>query len=137
MKNIKKNEGFTLVELIVVIAILGILAGIAVPAYSGYISKANEAGDLVALDAIKTAAIFAIVEDNSPNSAEVTELTVTPNSNEVSYKATISGSESTGKVDVSDYTTVPAAFKSEKFKTGAKWTAADQKWDKPTQAAGG
>ena len=35
------NEGFTLVELIVVIAILAILAGIAVPAYSGYIDKAQ------------------------------------------------------------------------------------------------
>ena len=41
----KKTEGFTLVELIVVIAILGILAGVAVPAYSGYIKKANMAAD--------------------------------------------------------------------------------------------
>ena len=41
MNMFKKNGGFTLVELIVVIAILAILAGIAVPAYSGYISKAT------------------------------------------------------------------------------------------------
>lgn len=38
-------EGFTLVELIVVIAILAILAGVAVPAYSGYITEANKTAD--------------------------------------------------------------------------------------------
>jgi len=44
-KFFKKTEGFTLVELIVVIAILGILAGVGTVGYSGYIKKANMAAD--------------------------------------------------------------------------------------------
>ena len=68
MNMFKKNGGFTLVELIVVIAILAILAGVAVPAYSGYIAKANQAADIVTLDAIKAgvAAAYAEEGDNTP-----------------------------------------------------------------------
>ena len=37
----KKNGGFTLVELIVVIAIMAVLVGVAVPTYGSYFQKAE------------------------------------------------------------------------------------------------
>ena len=58
-----KHEGFTLVELIVVIAILAILAGVAIPAYSGYIKKANEAADQTLLSAVNRAFASAAFEN--------------------------------------------------------------------------
>ncbi len=38
----KNNQGFTLLELVVVIAIIGILGAIGIPAYQGYVTKAKE-----------------------------------------------------------------------------------------------
>ncbi|SDC03609.1 MULTISPECIES: type II secretion system protein [unclassified Candidatus Frackibacter] len=39
----KREEGFTLIELMIVIAVLGILAGIAIPKFSGVQDKAKDA----------------------------------------------------------------------------------------------
>ena len=75
----RANDGFTLVELIVVIAILAILAGIAVPAYSGYIKKANKAADLQLLGAVNTAFAAAALENGDDvNTLTSASLSTTP-----------------------------------------------------------
>lgn len=51
----KNNQGFTLIELMIVVAIIGILAAVALPAYSNYTNKAEFTEATRATAAAKTA----------------------------------------------------------------------------------
>lgn len=53
MKN--KSEGFTLIELMIVVAIIGILAAVALPAYNTYTKRAKFAEVVLAASPAKTA----------------------------------------------------------------------------------
>ncbi len=60
----KVQQGFTLIELMIVVAIIGILAAVAIPAYSGYVSKAKFQNIVSAASSIETS-ISLCLQENS------------------------------------------------------------------------
>lgn len=64
-----KQQGFTLLELVIVVAVLAILAAIAIPAFGDVIRSARQSAAITYVDAIlKSSTIFRIHEGRWPGS---------------------------------------------------------------------
>src|ERR1035438_10431281 len=55
MKTLKTKQGFTLIELMIVVAIIGILAAIAIPQFANLVSKSQEGRTKANLGTIRSA----------------------------------------------------------------------------------
>src|SRR5258708_5655071 len=62
----KVQQGFTLIELMIVVAIIGILAAIAIPAYQDYTIRAKVTEGIGLADAAKTAVAEAYQSGDMP-----------------------------------------------------------------------
>jgi type IV pilus assembly protein PilA len=59
---LKKNKGFTLIELMITVAIIGILSSIALPSYQNYVAKSSVAAAIADLKPEKTKIEIALNE---------------------------------------------------------------------------
>jgi type IV pilus assembly protein PilA len=63
----KTQQGFTLIELMIVVAIIGILAAIAIPAYQDYVTKAQASEGFSLIDGARTPVALAVGEGTACN----------------------------------------------------------------------
>lgn len=132
MNTMKKNGGFTLVELIIVIAILAILSTGAIAGYSRYIQNANNTAIEAVLSDISTSAVLANAQAGAVAEIEVVksgsnlQITVETNGTAAAdfaelFSASLNATEANGVFTIK----LPSAWDNSEYKNGATWNGAE------------
>lgn len=96
LKAVKKaQQGFTLIELMIVVAIIGILAAVALPAYQDYTVRSRVTEGLSLASGIKT-----IVAENYSNNVGTNQLCRGANLNAVGAVASLQCTQATGIITI-------------------------------------
>ncbi|EGQ7797562.1 pilin [Vibrio parahaemolyticus] len=73
----KKQQGFTLIELMIVVAVIGVLASIAIPQYQKYVAKSEVASALATMTGVKTnVEAYAVENGEFPDTGKENDLGV-------------------------------------------------------------
>ncbi len=65
MKKTTRQQGFTLIELMIVVAVIGVLSAVAFPAYQDYVKKGEAASGLATLKSLITPAEMIYQDEGS------------------------------------------------------------------------
>ena len=69
-----KNEGFTLVELIIVVAIMGVLIALLTPAYARHVEKRRETVDIANVRSAYAEIMAEVMDEGASNIVKVVKL---------------------------------------------------------------
>lgn len=115
MNRTNKQQGFTLIELMIVVAVIGVLTAIAVPQYQTYVKKSELGSALATITALKVH-----VEDKIATDGEFPTVATADMATELGASVTILGDLSTQqgttvqegqiKIELATGTQVPGAF---------------------------
>ena len=108
-KKKKNNNGFTLVELVIVIAILAILVGLLAPQYTKYVEKSRKAADASNMnELVKVVQVYAGDTDNELPAG--------------TYVITIGDAAGESKIEGKDGVDVPNGLEDELNAAAPDWT---------------
>ncbi|MCD9522538.1 prepilin-type N-terminal cleavage/methylation domain-containing protein [Photobacterium carnosum] len=90
----KKQQGFTLIELMIVVAIIGVLSAIAIPAYKDYVRKSEASSALATLKALVTPAEL-YIQENGALTAAIADIGTSEKANSLGDLASTIGNGTT------------------------------------------